>query len=161
LIGFCFFFLVNLANAFYYSLLQRGAIAGGRFYRLDFIGLDNLQVRAEGACFVQQDTGRIARQYVLIDVTLIVFFSLFVAIILNQKFRGRIVVRAIFFLPVILLSSAITQALESALTVIIGGVSSVPPEIRDDAGFSARHLMDAFIEAGIPGCAAGLCRRRG
>lgn len=148
LISFCFFFLVNLANAFYYSFCNVVLLPEGGF-TLDFIGLDNYRYALkEHATF-----NRILAESlgdVLIDVTLIVFFSLFVAIILNQKFRGRIVVRAIFFLPVILLSSAITQALESALTVIIGGVSSVPPEIREDAGFSARYLMDAFIDLGFP-----------
>ncbi|MGI6668847.1 MAG: carbohydrate ABC transporter permease [Acetivibrionales bacterium] len=148
LIGFCFFFLVNLANAFYYSLCNVVPLPEGGI-RLDFIGLENFRYALkEHASF-----NRILAESIgntLIDVTLIVFFSLFVAIILNQKFRGRIVVRAIFFLPVILLSSAITEALESALNVIIGGVSSIPPEIRDDAGFSARHLMNTFIRLGFP-----------
>ena len=34
-------------------------------------------------------------------------FSFFVALILNQKFKGRALVRAIFFLPVILSSGVI------------------------------------------------------
>lgn len=37
----------------------------------------------------------------LLDVPAIVIFSLFLAIILNQKMRGRAIFRAIFFIPVI------------------------------------------------------------
>ena len=52
----------------------------------------------------------------------IMVFSFFVALILNQKFKGRALVRAIFFLPVIL-SSSITGAIEKILmTSGIGGV---------------------------------------
>lgn len=42
----------------------------------------------------------------------IIVFSFFVALILNQKFKGRALVRAIFFLPVIL-SSGVILGLES------------------------------------------------
>lgn len=42
----------------------------------------------------------------------IMVFSFFVALILNQKFRGRAIVRAVFFLPVIL-SSGVVIGLET------------------------------------------------
>ena len=42
----------------------------------------------------------------LIRCPSILFFSLFIAIILNQKFKGRAAVRAIFFLPVLVYSGA-------------------------------------------------------
>ena len=42
----------------------------------------------------------------------IIVFSFFVALILNQKFKGRALVRAVFFLPVIL-SSGVMLGLES------------------------------------------------
>jgi ABC-type sugar transport system permease subunit len=42
----------------------------------------------------------------------IIVFSFFVALVLNQKFKGRALVRAIFFLPVIL-SSGVIVGLES------------------------------------------------
>jgi len=37
-----------------------------------------------------------------LDLPVIIIFSLFVAIIINQKFRGRTFARAVFFLPVII-----------------------------------------------------------
>lgn len=47
----------------------------------------------------------------------IMVFSFFVALILNQKFKGRALVRAIFFLPVIL-SSGVILGLESENSVM-------------------------------------------
>ena len=47
----------------------------------------------------------------LINLPVLLIFSLFIAVMLNMKFRGRAVVRAIFFIPVILNSAAVTTAL--------------------------------------------------
>ncbi|MCR5312028.1 MAG: sugar ABC transporter permease [Lachnospiraceae bacterium] len=47
----------------------------------------------------------------------IIVFSLFIAVILNQEFKGRALVRAVFFLPVIL-SSGVMLGLESNNTLI-------------------------------------------
>jgi len=70
----------------------------------------------------------------VIDVPLIIFFSLFMALLINQKFRGRTIVRAIFFLPVILGAPAIANALVQARAMMIGGVSPASPEIMESIG---------------------------
>lgn len=49
-----------------------------------------------------------------IDTVVITIFSLLVAVLLNTNFRGRGAVRAIFFLPVIFNSEAVTAATETA-----------------------------------------------
>lgn len=43
----------------------------------------------------------------LINTPVIIIFSLFIAVILNQKFRGRMFARAIFFMPVIISSGLV------------------------------------------------------
>lgn len=48
---------------------------------------------------------------VVINLPVLLIFSLFIAVMLNAKFRGRAVVRAIFFIPVILNSAAVATAL--------------------------------------------------
>ncbi len=50
----------------------------------------------------------------VLDTAVITIFSLLIAVMLNGKFRGRTIVRAIFFLPVILNSEAVSQATEAA-----------------------------------------------
>lgn len=50
----------------------------------------------------------------VIDTVVITIFSLLIAVMLNGEFKGRGIVRAIFFLPVIFNSEAISAALESS-----------------------------------------------
>lgn len=50
----------------------------------------------------------------VIDTAVITIFSLLLAVMLNGKFKGRAFVRAIFFLPVVFNSEAITEALNAA-----------------------------------------------
>ena len=57
----------------------------------------------------------------VVDVPLIIFFSLFMAMILNKKFTGRTLVRAIFFLPVIMNSGAILDCIEYAKAAVASG----------------------------------------
>lgn len=70
-------------------------------YDLIFIGLDNYQQALfEDAGYVTTLVAGL-RQLIL-DIPAIVIFSLFMAIMLNDKMPGRTLFRAIFFIPVIL-----------------------------------------------------------
>ena len=53
----------------------------------------------------------------ILNTVVITIFSLLVAVMLNGKFKGRGIVRAIFFLPVILNSEAIAAATESTQAI--------------------------------------------
>ena len=90
----------------------------------------------------------------LIDVPLIIFFSLFMAILLNKKFPGRAIVRAIFFLPVILNSGAITDAMELSAKMMAGGVSTQVAEVTATAGSTIAmdidYLISMFMNLGLP-----------
>lgn len=46
-----------------------------------------------------------------INIPVLLIFSLFIAVMLNMEFKGRAFVRAVFFIPVILNSAAVTSAL--------------------------------------------------
>jgi len=88
--------------------------------RLEYIGAANY-IRAFTAdirfkTYLVETIGSLVTQ-----IPVIVIFSLFIAVVLNQKFRGRVVVRTIFFLPVILATGILLSAestLESAGTAI-------------------------------------------
>lgn len=56
----------------------------------------------------------------VVNVPIIIIFSLFAAMLLNQKFRGRAFARAVFFLPVILTSSAIAGI---SISFFVGGMT--------------------------------------
>lgn len=107
-IGALMFFIIPLLQSFYYSFHNVAPEVG----EVSVTALvDNLT--GEKNIFLNYKTAFMTdpkfRQYlvtVLKDMALslpvIVVFSLFVAIIINQKFRGRTFARAVFFLPVII-----------------------------------------------------------
>ena len=85
----------------------------------------------------------------------IMVFSFFVALILNQKFKGRALVRAIFFLPVILSSgvilgieydNALLSSVQSAIQDSTNGVSitSAIQNILITAGIGTRAFEQVF-----------------
>ena len=85
----------------------------------------------------------------------IIVFSFFVALILNQKFKGRALVRAIFFLPVILssgvilgletdnqLMAALEQTIEQTTSNI--SITAKMEDILSTAGFGVRAFEKVF-----------------
>ena len=106
LIGFIMLFAVPLFQSMLYSLSELSLTSTG--ISLDFKGLYNYQQ----ALTHHVDYNRILVEAVIemvVNVPLIIIFSLLVAVLLNQQFRGRMVARAIFFLPVILASGVIAS----------------------------------------------------
>ncbi|MDR0442511.1 MAG: sugar ABC transporter permease [Treponema sp.] len=80
-------------------------------FSMRFIGLDNLKrVLAIDPEFNRLLTEEILRMGLIVPA--IIIFSLFIALILNQEFKARGFVRAVFFLPVIL-SSGVMIGLET------------------------------------------------
>lgn len=85
----------------------------------------------------------------------IMVFSFFVSLILNQKFKGRALVRAIFFLPVILSSgviigletdNALMASLEASIEQTTSGISvtAVLENILRTAGIGTRAYEEVF-----------------
>ena len=72
----------------------------------------------------------------ILDIPMILIFSLFMAVLLNQKMAGRAVFRAIFFIPVIL-STGIMESIEAQnlLSEYMGDASG----IDDGSGGSAAN----------------------
>lgn len=87
---------------------------------------------------------------ILIDVPLIIFFSLFLAIILNGNFRGRTVFRAILFLPVIMGAGAIVDAIDAAQAVVSGGLDAVSGSMAMTEDTTVTQILKIFVEFGIP-----------
>lgn len=101
IIGLITFFLVPLVQSFIFSLNKLEVAEGG--YRLIPMGFQNynraLRVHASYVRDLWESV-----QYMIANVPLIIIFSFFAANLLNQKFKGRSLARAIFFLPVIVTS---------------------------------------------------------
>lgn len=150
LIGFLWFYARSLFMSMEFSLSELAVKPGGG-YTLDFVGLDNfLYAFRAHASYKQVLTTSIGNM--LIDVPLITFFSLFMAILLNKKFKGRTFARAIFFLPVILNSGAIMDAMELARAMMSGGISSSSAEMAQAAtsGMDISYYIQMFGALGLP-----------
>lgn len=150
LIGFLAFYLRGLIMTVQFSLSDLTVKPGGG-YSLDFVGLKNFTYAFRGhGTFKQILTSSVGDM--LIDVPLITFFSLMIAILLNKKFRGRTLIRAIFFLPVILNSEAIISAMNVARSMMMGGLSSGSAEMLDAAqgGVSIEYYIQMFSSLGLP-----------
>jgi ABC-type sugar transport system permease subunit len=147
LIGFVFLFAAPLIQSINFSFNKLQVAPGG--YELQFIGLRNFT----DALFVDANYNRILTESVtemLWNVPMILFFSLFSAALLNQKFRGRALARAIFFLPVILASGAIAAAEASGL-ISMTGSSQVAEELGEmQNGFDTLSLVFLLDNAGLP-----------
>jgi len=76
-------------------------IVDGGGYVTQFVGFDNYrEALFVDSTFVQTLTTGIKQ--LIFDIPAIVIFSLFMAVLLNQKMLGRAMFRAIFFIPVII-----------------------------------------------------------
>ena len=91
-------------------------IGQGGGYTLEFVGWENYQEALfVDPGFVQTLTSGI--QQLIFDIPAIVIFSLFMAVLLNQKMVGRAAFRAIFFIPVII-STGIIDKIDQANTML-------------------------------------------
>lgn len=121
LIGFVFLFFVPFINAVIYSFndltVSPGKVA------MEFTGFDNYRrALTEDADFFPYFFGTLSNTIFITPV--VVLFSLFVSILLNQKFKGRMIARAIFFLPVIIMSGSVISAMnyDSFFASLVSGV---------------------------------------
>lgn len=153
LAGFLIFYVRSLFMTGQFALNEMtiDAINGG--YTLNFVGIENFRYAfMVHPTFKQVLTTSVMNM--LIDVPLITFFSLFMAMLLNKKFPGRAAVRAIFFLPVILNSGAITSALNLSQQMMNGGVASQAADAAATAGstlaFDIDYLISMFMNLGLP-----------
>ena len=114
-IGLLLFFVVPLASSIYYSFCNVSIIEGG--VKTTFVGLTHYKYA------INEDPDYMnhlstALSGFAVQLPIILALSLILAIILNQKFHGRMVARAIFFLPVIIATGVIISYLVKAGMVL-------------------------------------------
>ena len=82
---------------------------------------------------------------------MVLIAALFFAIILNQKFRGRVLTRAIFFLPVIIASGVVLSIItsDSAANSMMNGVSADSGSGSYGSIFDSSALQDFLVQTGL------------
>lgn len=119
LAGFIFLFAVPLFQSLLYSF--HDLKLGERGLEMSYAGWGNfIHAFTVHASFPRVLTESVTGM--LIQVPLIIFFSLFVATILNQKFIGRSAARVVFFLPVIVATGVIASMNSDFLSLALGNV---------------------------------------
>ena len=143
LVGFAAFYIRSLFMTIQFSLSNLTVGVSG--YSLSWVGLKNyIYAFTVHGSFKQILTTSVINM--VVDVPLIIFFSLFMALMLNRKMKGRTLIRAIFFLPVILNAEAIVDAIETAAAMVATGVSSSSQEMSQEAAGSMGigYYIDLF-----------------
>lgn len=104
LIGTVVFFIIPLFTSLYYSFCNVRIDSEKTTY--EFVGLQNYRyIFYTDEYYTDYLIDTLSET--LWKTPLIIIFSLFVAVFLNQKFKGRTLARAVFFLPVIIASGPV------------------------------------------------------
>ncbi|MEH7451389.1 carbohydrate ABC transporter permease [Gottfriedia acidiceleris] len=102
MIGLTIFYLWPIIQTIYFSFTEWGA-----FGQYDWTGLDNYRRMLEDSNLLQsfKNTGI----YIIFTVPIGIFLSILIAVLLNQKIKGKSVYRTLYFLPVITMPAAIAM----------------------------------------------------
>lgn len=140
-IGFLIFFLRPLIESFWFTFNDVTMDVNGLSPK--FIGLDNYKyLFVQDSSYIQMLAESMGDM--ILEVVIVSILSLFIAVLLNQKFRGRTVYRAIFFLPIILTSGVVYTMMSG---VVGGGGSSTATE--NAYLFQSAGLKDILIQGGL------------
>ena len=139
LLGFFMFFAKPLYETFFYSFQKITIDEVGRM-QFQNIGLENyINLFTTEVSTAQTQILRVLSDEntnMLINVPLITLLALFLALLANRQFKGRAIVRMIFFLPIILGLEVVTDMMTittGSETVQMGGLFA--------ESFVARMLM--------------------
>ena len=152
LIGFIAIYLPMIWDSIVYSF-SRVTIVPGEGSITEFVGWENYRE----ALFVNPDFVKTlisGIKELAFDIPAIILFSLFMAVLLNQKMAGRAAFRAIFFVPVIL-STGLMETIDAAN--IVGDMMEDESGIADGTETStAAEIVSAIdIEVLFSGMKVG------
>ncbi len=107
-IGLLTFFFIPVIYSIGYAFSDVSVTEAG--FQLSFVGLKNFSENLlENPDYLDQIRDALGSMFY--SLPMVVSLSLILAVLLNQKYRGRAVMRVIFFLPVIIESSVIVRLL--------------------------------------------------
>ena len=140
-IGFAIVYLPIIWNSLKMSFYELTILNGGGF-SLEWVGLENYQYALfKDSSFTE--TLVKGMKELAFDVPAILLFSLFMAVLLNQKMAGRALFRAIFFIPVIL-STGIMESVEGQN--ILGSYMEDASGVNDGSGSSTANEIVSTMD---------------
>ena len=141
-IGLVLFFALPIIQSVIYSFSKVSLTASG--LKTSFVGLKNFNyIFAQNADYLDYIAKAVVRFLYSFPVILII--SLILAIILNQRLKGRIFFRALYFMPVIIASGAVLNVILSSFS---NGVSNIE---TDESVAMAMFDVNEIVESlGLP-----------
>ena len=151
-IGFIIIYLPIVIDSIRYSFFQIKVLSGGGFELIPVGWYNYNQALFVNPDFVETLVKGLGDM--VFDIPMILIFSLFMAVLLNQKMIGRAAFRAIFFIPVIL-STGIMGSIEASNT--LGEYMENAEGIDDGSGQStASEIVSVMdVEQMFSGMAVG------
>lgn len=144
IIGLFIFFIPAVINLFRFSLSDIQVLSGGRGYDLNFVGLSYYhKALLEDPKFNRMLIELLGT--VIVQTPVILIFSLLIASILNQEFRGRTAARMIFFIPVIVSTGVIAYVQNNWVSVMT--VSDLGNALTD-AESSGLYAILEYVDVG-------------
>ncbi|WAM36103.1 carbohydrate ABC transporter permease [Caldicellulosiruptor acetigenus] len=142
-IGLIVFFIIPFVNSVYYTFQKLSL--GDQGLEFSFIGWENyIYAFTKDPNYVKNLTSSITNM--LYEVPIVIVFSIFVAYLLKDEFKGRTFARTIFFFPVIIASGVVITVLKE--NVLGGSTSNMVAS--STTIFKAENLRAVLINAGIP-----------
>ena len=151
LIGFVYFFAIPFVLSVVYSFSYVEKFTDVKGLTTIFVGWNNyvyvfkdFSVSIDYVAYSFPELLLKAFIEIITDLPVILIFSLIMAVVLNSKFAGRTLVRAIFFMPVIFNSQAVDLAIESR-TAMSAIISQNTSKIFENMFSFKDFLMNANI----------------
>ena len=142
LIGIIVFFVWPMAQSVIYSFSRLSITASG--FQLDWVGTDNYSyLFTKDTFFLPNLTQALGE--VVPSVLMITAFSLFIAVILKEKFFGRSAARTVFFFPVMIASGVIITILKEQVMMSVSTSDDTATYL-----FQAPDLVNTFAAFGLP-----------
>lgn len=110
-VGFIYFFAVPMISSLIYSFNIISFGNDGLIY--EYAGMENyIEILTKSKLFWQSFTK--VFNTLLYKVPIIVLFSLFLSLLLNRNFKGRLFFRTVFFIPLVIVSGTIATVISSS-----------------------------------------------
>ena len=142
LVGILVFFVWPMAQSVIYSFSHLTITSSG--FHLDWVGLENYSYLLTRDTFFPQNLTQ-ALGEVVPSVLMITAFSLFIAVILKEKFLGRGAARTVFFVPVMIASGVIITILKEQVMMSVSTSDNTATYL-----FQAPDLVNTFAKFGLP-----------
>ncbi|WPX09020.1 carbohydrate ABC transporter permease [Anaerocellum danielii] len=142
LIGLIYFFIIPFINAIYYTLTK--IKLGDNGLEFTFVGFENyLYAFTKDPNYIRTLTSSIVNM--LYQVPVVVFFSMFVAYVLRDGFKGRTFARTVFFFPVIIASGVVITILKENVMGDVNTAASGSTTL-----FRVENLRAILVNSGVP-----------